>query len=99
MTDAGAGNLEIVNNVPDQQFRTKVAGGTAVIQYRLAPGRITFLHTEVPEAARGQHVADQLAHAALEFARDEALEVVPLCPFVSAYIRRHPEYQPLVRRS
>jgi hypothetical protein len=37
-----------------------------------------------------------MARAALEAARADGLEVVPLCPYVAAYIRRHQEYLPLV---
>jgi len=79
-----------------QQFLARVAGGLAVLQYRREPGRIVFLHTEVPEAARGHGIADQLARAGLEYAQVERLVVVPLCPFVAAYLKRHGVYQPLV---
>ena len=37
-----------------------------------------------------------LVATALDDARSEGLEVVPLCPFVAAFIERHPEYQDLV---
>jgi predicted GNAT family acetyltransferase len=68
----------------------------AVLQYRLTPGRITFLHTDVPEALRGQGIAHKLAHAGLEHAKAEALGVVPLCPFVRSYLTKHPEYGALL---
>ena len=41
-------------------------------------------------------MADKLSHAGLEYARGKRLTVVPICPFVAAYMRRHPEYQSLV---
>ena len=49
-------------------------------------------HTEVPESLRGRGIAQRLARAALEYAREQGLAVVPNCPFVRAYIRKHPEY-------
>jgi len=90
-------NLTIVNNTAEERFEANVDGHLAIVQYRLAPGRIIFIHTEVPEALQGRGVANKLARRALEYARDQQLAVVPLCPFIASYIRRHPEYQPLVR--
>ncbi len=53
-------------------------------------------HTEVPKPLEGQGLAAKLARAALDFARVNDLRVVPLCPYVSRFIRKHPEYQDLV---
>lgn len=80
-----------------EQFRIKVNGMVAELQYRRGSGTISFIHTEVPSALRGRGIAGRLAHAGLEFARSEHLAVVPICPFVAGYIRRHPEYEMLVR--
>jgi predicted GNAT family acetyltransferase len=80
------------------QFRVGTGEDMAVLQYRSTPGRITFLHTVVPEAFRGQGIAQKLAHAGLEHAKAEGLVVVPLCPFVQSYLRKHPEYQSLVAK-
>ena len=81
------------------QFHARLNGLRAVLEYRRAPGRIVFVHTEVPEAFRHRGVADMLAHAGLEYARAEHLVVIALCPFVASYIRRHPEYQALTQTS
>ncbi len=56
-----------------------------------------FTHTEVEEAAEGHGVGSRLAHDALEHARATGQQVVALCPFVRAYLARHPEYQGPVR--
>lgn len=79
-----------------EQFHVRLDGMTAVLQYRRKPGTIFFVHTEVPAVLQHRGIADALSHAGLEFARVEHLAVVPLCPFVAAYIGRHPEYRPLV---
>lgn len=79
-----------------EQFCIRLNGVTAVLQYRRRAGTILFVHTEVAAELQHQGIADALAHAGLEFARAQHLAVVPLCPFVAAYIRRHPEYRPLV---
>lgn len=68
----------------------------ATARYRRKDNTITLLSTDVPEAAEGEGVGSALARAALDYARAEHLRVVPRCPFMAAYIERHPEYQDLV---
>ena len=53
-------------------------------------------HTVVPLALEGHGIAGRLARAALDYARDRGLSVVPLCPYVADYIGKHPEYEDLV---
>jgi predicted GNAT family acetyltransferase len=88
--------MEIRDNRELGQFETGSGAGTALVAYRRKGKRITFTHTEVAPELRGQGVGEALAQAALEAARAEGLEVVPLCPFIAAYIRRHPEFADLV---
>ena len=70
-----------------------VAGFAA---YRLEPGRVVFTHTEIDPAFEGQGLGGKLAAAALDAVRARGLAIVPQCPFIAAYVRRHPEYQDLV---
>lgn len=87
---------EVRNNRAAHRFELEVGGRLALIAYIERSGSITFTHTEVPPELEGQGIAGRIAKAALEYARDQQLRVVPLCPYVAAYIRRHPEYQSLV---
>ena len=64
--------------------------------YHRRGGRIAFTHTEVDEALEGRGLGSRLVATALDDARSEGLEVVPLCPFVAGFIDRHPEYQEVV---
>ena len=92
-----ADDLVVEHDPTSREFRVDVNGMVGRLVYRRDGDTISFLHTEVPEEFEGQGIAGRLAHAGLEFARAEHLKVVPICPFVAAYIRRHPEYQSLVR--
>jgi uncharacterized protein len=96
MGHAMSGSPEIRHDTRAQQFRIDEGASAAVLQYRRTGPRITFLHTFVPEEMRGRGVAQQLAHAGLEHAKAESLEVEPLCTFVQSYLKQHPEYQTLV---
>jgi predicted GNAT family acetyltransferase len=88
--------LTIRDNPAAHRYETEVDGELAVAYYQLAGTTITFTHTEVPERFEGRGIGGALARFALEDARARGLGVIPRCPFISAYIRRHPEYQPLV---
>jgi predicted GNAT family acetyltransferase len=66
------------------------------VTYRLAPGAITFLHAEVHPPREGSGFGSRLVAGALADARARGLKVRPVCPFVAAYIKRHPDEQDLL---
>ncbi len=76
----------------DHDGRTAVA----VAYYQLSPGVITFRHTEVPPELSGHGIGSQLVRGALEAVRARGLKVVPKCPFVAAYMAKHPELNDLL---
>jgi predicted GNAT family acetyltransferase len=63
------------------------AGFTA---YRLQPGHVTFLHTEIGDRFEGHGVGSALARFVLDDARRRGLLVTPVCPFIAGYLQRHP---------
>jgi predicted GNAT family acetyltransferase len=71
----------------------RLAGFTV---YRLQPGRISLIHTEIDDEFEGQGLGSKLVAGALDDARRRDLGVLPFCPFVNSYIERHPEYAALV---
>jgi predicted GNAT family acetyltransferase len=91
--------IAVSNHEAASRFELTVEGETALLQYRLRPGTIVFLHMEVPGELEGRGLGSRLARAGLDYAREHGLKVVPLCPFVTGYIKRHPEYLDLVEPS
>jgi len=86
-----------VQHLPDQhRFQTVVDGSTAFLTYEREGDTVAMTHTIVPPELEGQGLASKIVHAALDHARAEHLSVVPLCPFVASYLRRHPEYHDIV---
>ncbi len=65
--------------------------------YRARDDVVTLIHTEVAPQYEGHGLGEQLVAHALDDIRARGLEIVPVCPFVGAYLRRHPEYEDLVK--
>lgn len=90
-------DYQITNNEADHRFELKLGDEMAFADYLRKGNTIYFTHTEVPPHLEGQGLGNALAKAALDYARSEGLVVVPRCRFIAAFIRRHKEYQDLVR--
>jgi uncharacterized protein len=87
---------DVTHDPATGRFEIRTASGTALLKYRYRGADLELLHTEVPDALEGHGYGAALARAALDYARHERLKVIPSCPFVSAYLRRHPEDADLV---
>ncbi|MBV8755544.1 MAG: N-acetyltransferase [Hyphomicrobiales bacterium] len=87
---------DVRNNTALDRFELDVEGGMAVAYYRAAPGHITITHTEVPPELRGRGIGSVLVKGALELARAQRFKVASRCPFVSAYLGKHPEFNDLL---
>jgi uncharacterized protein len=87
----------VVDNPAERRYEAAIGDRLAgIVTYRLRPGQIVFLHTEVLPAFEGRGIGSRLAAGVLDDARARGLSVVPRCPFIAAYIRRHPDYASLV---
>ena len=84
--------MSITNNQSLNRFEAALPEGTGFLRYRIDADTMHLLYVEVPPEARGHGVAAELSHAALEFARERGFKVIPVCSYVAAYLRRHPEY-------
>jgi predicted GNAT family acetyltransferase len=96
VSDPAPWELPIVHNPEHRRFESGSGDRMSVLTYSLRPGSIAFLHAEVPPPLEGRGIAARITKTALDYARQNGLKVLPLCPYVAAYIRRHPEYQDLV---
>jgi predicted GNAT family acetyltransferase len=89
----------VVHNEAHHRFEVVEGDSLAVALYQREGSLIIFTHTEVPKEFEGKGVGSALAKTALNYARDNDLKVLPLCPFIRSYIERHAEYQPLVTKA
>ena len=87
---------DVVDNTAARQFEIELHGQTAFAEYRPVHGAVILPHTVVPEAFEGRGIGGRLAKYAMQYARDHGLKVIPLCPFMAAYMTKHPETHDLV---
>ena len=89
--------MSVVNAEATQRYEALAAGDLAgFLDYVVKRGRIALVHTEVLPDHRGQGVAEKLARFALDDARQRELLVIATCPYVKAYVERHPETHDIV---
>ena len=93
----GAGAIEIADNPADRRFELTVDGQPAgFVAYRDHDGRRALVHTEVDPAFEGQGLGGKLAAGVLDQVRDRGEQIIPVCPFITSYIGKHPEYVDVV---
>ncbi len=90
-------SLKINHNPELNRFEANLAEGTAELVYMKVGDTLIFHHTEVPEALEGQGIGSKLAKVGLEYVKENNISAAALCPFVKAYVQRHPEYQSLLK--
>jgi predicted GNAT family acetyltransferase len=86
----------VTDNAERQRFELDIDGHISFIEYRQHGQVITMTHAEVPPALNGRGIGSELAKGALDMVRSRQQTVLPLCPFITTYIKRHPEFKPLL---
>jgi uncharacterized protein len=85
------------DNSAIHHFELDVDGHTAFVDYRKTPEAITLVHTEVPKELGGRGVGSTLVRGVLEAVRAQGLKLIVKCPFVKAYMEKHPEFNDLLK--
>ena len=87
---------DIHDNTGAHRYELPVGGAVAVVIYNLSDKNLMITETLVPEALEGQGIASRLAKHVIADARDRGLVILPVCPFFSAYLQKHPEHADVV---
>ena len=95
--DLNTENLEVIHNPTEKRFEVWIDDHLAKLDYILDDSTIVMTHVGVHPDHRGKGVAGKITHAALEYAKEKSLRVIPMCPYVAAYIRKHPQYVDLMK--
>ena len=86
-------SVEVYINYEVNRIEARVEDYLCLIDFIPAGRVIVYIHTEVPPVLSGNGIANLMVRAALAHAQENHLKVIPQCPYVSAYLRRHPENQ------
>lgn len=90
-------DAHVVHNPEERRYELHLDGRrVGFTEYVERGGRLLFVHTETDPALQGQGLASELIRQTLDQVRATGKPIVPLCPFVAAYVERHPEYADLV---
>jgi len=87
--------LEITHNPANQMFEVWIDGHLSKLDYIQDGKNFVITHVGVHPEHRGQGVAAKIVEASLQYAKENALRVIPMCSYAAAYIRRNPQYMEL----
>jgi uncharacterized protein len=89
-------HIEIRHNEAQHRFEAQVDGHLCRLDYLRDGDLLRIHHTEVPRPLAGRGMAARLVQAAVAHAREAGLRIQPLCSYVRAWMRRHPEHSDLI---
>ena len=84
--------LEVKNNAEEKRYEAFYEGKLIKIDYLSAKNKIYLTHTEVPTELEGKGLGKAIVEKALEDIEEQGKELVPLCPFVAAFLKRHQDW-------
>lgn len=88
--------LEVIKNDKTNRFELTVDGFIAFIDFKQVDQLIKLIHTEVPDELGGRGVAAALVEKTLVYLETNQFTLYPYCPYVYAYIKKHPEWKRVV---
>ncbi len=80
---------QVIHHPERHRFEVSLEGLTAYLEYELQGKEMDITHTIVPPVLEGKGIASALMKQALIYADQQQLDVVPICSFAAAYMRRH----------
>ena len=90
-------DYELIDNTENHQYEFHIGKLVPKIEYiKSKNGEIYLTHTEVPVQLEGKGVGSQLVEKVLKDIERQELRLVPLCPFVAGYIKKHPDWRRIV---
>lgn len=88
--------LALIDEEDSRQFVMVVDGHRARMEYDRTQDRIFLTHLLVPAAIEGHDVAAVLTEKVLNWVEARGMKVVPYCPYVKTFLRRHSAWQRLL---
>ncbi|GAB4018922.1 GNAT family N-acetyltransferase [Spirosoma koreense] len=90
-------NALVHNNTHRQRFELETDGKLSILVYEhVDDDTLALVHTEVDPSLEGHGIGSKLVEGALAYIEANNLKIVPLCPFVDVYLKRHPAWNRVV---
>jgi predicted GNAT family acetyltransferase len=90
-------NATVQNNEAESRFELEIDGKLSISEYQYVNAHtIALVHTEVDPSQEGKGIGSQLTKGVFEYVEQHNMKIVSLCPFVSTYLKRHPEWNRIV---
>jgi predicted GNAT family acetyltransferase len=80
---------KVTDNQAGSRLEFRADGFLAELRYRRNGRRLVLIHTEVPPELEGRGIGGRLVSAAVDRAAQDAMTIVPLCPFARSWLQRH----------
>jgi predicted GNAT family acetyltransferase len=100
LATASPAEIRVVDNAQARRYEAVLGDRVAAFSdYRLVGGRIVFIHTETAPEFEGRGIGTQLVRGTLDDVRRRGLRMTVKCPFIAAWLKRHPDYRDLLAAS
>ncbi len=89
--------MSLKNNTHRHRFESETDGKLSIVEYQSVDDEtLALTHTEVDPSLEGQGVGSKLVESVLQYIEQNNLKIVPLCPFITVYLKRHPDWNRVV---
>ena len=78
------------------RLELEIEGSIAFIEFKLSHGILSLIHTEVLPGLKGKGAGRAIVQKALQYAKDNNYKIIPICPFVQSYLKKHKEWNDIV---
>lgn len=89
-------DIPLVNNKAEERFEIEVNKHYSYVEYKILNNMFALLHTATEPELAGTGAATALIEKLLQYVDENDIKILPYCPFVFAYIKKHPEWKKVV---
>ncbi len=92
-------NIPLYKNENNHRFEIEIEGHFSFVNYKESQSTISLIHTEAAPELVGTGAAAAVVEKTLHYIQETGKKLLPYCPYVFAYIKKHPEWKSIVDKS